>query len=249
MLYFYLCHKKLDKEEASMIKPIKKINISEEVLLQMKQLIIEREWKSGEKLPSESVLCKNFDVSRATVRNALHKLAALDIIETRLGEGSYVKKLDDSALFNRLMPIAYFEESFDTILEFRREIESGTCAIAAEKADERDISELRMMLKQMEDLQYDLEKLAIADLDFHYKIAQISRNALIIKTYEIIADIYSSHMKRMVKNMGGEIGMFYHKNIVDHIQAGDVDKARDDMRKHIETNQDFIKWNKIDSEK
>ena len=41
--------------------------------------------------------------------------------------------------------------------------------------------------------------------------------------------------------------MFYHTNIVDHIEAGDVDKARDDMRKHIETHQDFIKWNRIDS--
>jgi GntR family transcriptional repressor for pyruvate dehydrogenase complex len=227
-------------EETPMIKPVTKINISEEVFLQMKQLIIEREWKSGDKLPSEIELCKNFDVSRATVRNALQKLVALDLIETRLGEGSYVKMVDDIAIFNRLMPIAYFEESFDTILEFRREIESGTCAIAVEKADERDISELRMMLKQMEDLQDDLEKLAIADLDFHYKIAQISRNALIIKTYEIIADIYSSHMKRIVKNMGGEIGMLYHKKIVDDIEAGDVDKARNDMRKHIEMNQDFV---------
>lgn len=232
-----------------MIRPIKKINISEEVFLQMKQLIIDREWKPGEKLPSESVLCENFEVSRATVRNALHKLMALDIIETRLGEGSFVKKLDDSPLFNRLMPIAYLEENFDTILEFRREIESGTCAIAAEKADEKDISELRMMLKQMENLQNDLDKLAIADLDFHYKIAQISRNTLIIKTYEIIADIYNSHMKRIVKKMGGETGMFYHKNIVDDIEARDVDKARDDMRKHIETNLDFIKGNRTNSEK
>ncbi len=232
-----------------MIKPIKKINISEEVFLQMKQLIIDREWKSGDKLPSESELCKLFDVSRSTIRNSLKKLVALDLIETRLGDGSYVKMSDDISSINRLMPIAYFEDNFDTILEFRREIESGTCAIAVEKADETDIKELRSMLNLMENLQDDLEKLAIADLDFHYKIAQISRNALIIKTYEIITDIYSSHMKRMVKNMGGEIGMFYHKNIVDAIEAGDVDKARSCMREHIEKNQDFIRWNKIDAQK
>ena len=49
-------------------------------------------------------------------------------------------------------------------------------AIAVEKADENDIKELRTLLKQMEGLQDDLEQLAIADLDFQYKIAQISRN-------------------------------------------------------------------------
>ena len=51
----------------------------------------------------------------------------------------------------------------------------------------------------MENLQDDLDKLYIADLNFHYKIAKISRNPL-IKTYEIMDDVYSAHMKRMVEN-------------------------------------------------
>ncbi len=231
-----------------MIKPIKRTNISEEVFLQMKQLIIEQKWKSGDKLPSEHELCKLFNVSRVTVRNALQRLAALDLIKTRPGDGAYVKMVDNTTSFNRLVPTAYFEENIDIILEFRREIESGTCAIAVEKADKNDIKELRKMLKQMEGLQDDLEQLAIIDLEFHYKIAQISRNPLIIKTYEIIADVYSSHMKRMVKNMGGETGMFYHKKIVDAIEARHADKARSYMHKHIAENQDFIKRNKINSE-
>lgn len=223
-----------------MIKPIKKVNISEEVFLQMKQLILDRDWKSGDKLPSEGELCKLFDVSRVTVRNALQKLVALDLIETRLGDGSYVKMIDDTASFNRLVPTVYFEENLDSILEFRREIESGTCAIAACRANENDIQELRNILKTMENLQDDLEQLALADLDFHYKIAQISRNALIIKTYEIISDVYRSHMKGMVKKMGGEIGIFYHKKIVDSIEAGDCDRARSYMYDHIMENQKFI---------
>lgn len=226
-----------------MIKPIRKVNISEEVFFQIKHLIIDRKLKSGDKLPSESELCKLFDVSRVTVRNALQKLVALDLIETRLGDGSYVKMAYDTASFNRLVPIAYFEENFEIILEFRREIESGTCAIAAYKSDENDIIVLRKMLTKMENLQDDLEQLALADLDFHYKIAQISRNTLVIKTYEIISDIYRSHMMRMVKKMGGEIGMFYHKKIVDSIEAGDVDRARSNMYKHITENQKFIKGN------
>ena len=133
-----------------MIKPIKRTNISEEVFLQMKQLIIEQKWKSGDKLPSEHELCKLFNVSRVTVRNALQRLAALDLIKTRPGDGAYVKMVDNTTSFNRLVPTAYFEENIDIILEFRREIESGTCAIAVEKADKNDIKELRKMLKQME---------------------------------------------------------------------------------------------------
>lgn len=223
-----------------MIKPIKKINVSEEVFLQMKDLILDRIWKPGDKLPSEHEMCELFDVSRGTIRNSLQKLATLELIETRIGEGSFVKKPDNAVIFNRLVPTAYFEDDMEAVLEFRREIEAGTCAIAATKANESDIKELRLMLTDMENLQEELDKLYVADLKFHYKIAQISRNPLIIKTYEIMADVYSSHMKRIVNKMGGSYGMFYHKKIVDAIELGDVDNARKYMRKHINENEEFI---------
>ena len=186
-----------------MIKRIKRANVTEEVFLQMKQLIIEQKWKVGQKIPSENELCKLFDVSRVTVRNAIQKLIALDMIETIPGNGSFVKMIDNAASFNRLIPTVYFEENMEVILEFRRILESGTSALAAVKANDEDVIELRRILKDMEDLQDNLEELADSDLDLHYKIAQISRNPLIIKTYEIVADIYRTHMRRMVKSIGG----------------------------------------------
>lgn len=223
-----------------MIEPIKKVNVSEEVFLNMKQLIIEKKWNPGDRLPSESELSKGYNVSRITVRNALQKLAALGLIETRLGDGSYVSKNEGAASMNSLVPTAYFESDIEVILEFRREIESGTCAIAAEKATDEDIADLKEMLDVMDSLQNDLEALALADLKFHYKIAHISRNALIIKTYEIIDDIYTVHMKRMVSSMGGEMGVYYHKKIVDAIEKHNPALARSYMLEHIHQNIIFI---------
>lgn len=223
-----------------MIRPIRKTHVTEEVFLQMKQMIIDKNWKPGDKLPSEHELCELFGVSRGTIRNALQKLATLGLIETRVGEGSFITEIDNTAPLNNLVPTVYFEDDMEAILEFRREIETGTAALAATKANKEDLKELRTILKDMEDLQDDLDKLYIADLNFHYKIAQISRNPLIIKTYEIMDDVYSTHMKRMVKKMGGSYGMYYHKKIVDAIETGDVDKAREYMRQHIKENEEFI---------
>jgi len=224
-----------------MIEPIKKVNVSEEVFLHMKQLIIERKWNPGDKIPSEAELSKSYGVSRITVRNALQKLVALELIETHLGDGSYVSKNGGAVAMNGLVSTAYFETDVEVILEFRREIESGTCAIAAEKATPEEVEELKAMLRLMDGLQNDLEKLALADLDFHYKIAHISRNSLIIKTYEIIADVYTSHMKHIVSTMGGELGVYYHQKIVEAIEKHDVPSARTYMLKHLEGNIDFIK--------
>lgn len=222
------------------IEPIKRVSVSDEVFLQMKELLLNHEWRPGGKIPSENDLCGLFHVSRVTVRNALHRLGALGLLETRLGDGTYVRDMEGGENFYNLIPIAYFEEDVVKILEFRREIESGTAALAAEKATGEDIIQLRLLLAEMDGLQEDLGALAGADLKFHYKISQITQNPLIIKTYAIISDIYTSHMRRMVGSMGGQDGVFYHKKIVEAVEAHDTCRARAYMLEHISKNLEFI---------
>ena len=222
------------------IQAIKKINISEEVFLNLKDMIINKEWLPGEKLPSESVLSESYGVSRVTVRNALQKLKALGLIETHLGSGSFVLEFAESSKMNSLIPVAFLESDIDTILEFRREIESGTCAIAAEKATEEDIAVLRKMISEMEQVGDNVEALAIADQTFHYKIAHISRNPLIIKTYEIISEVYAAHMKTIVSAMGGTPALSYHRDIVNAIEAHDSQLARESMIRHMNLNIEYI---------
>ena len=226
------------------IEAIKKVNVSEEVFLNLKDMIINKEWLPGEKLPSESALSESYDVSRVTIRNALQKLKALGLIETHLGSGSFVKDFSETGAMNSLIPIAFLGSDIDSILEFRREIESGTCAIAAEKATDEDVFVLRSMIAEMENIGDDLEKLALADQKFHYQIAHISRNPLILKTYEIISEVYSAHMKNIVSVMGGRRAMSYHLDIVNAIAAHDAKLARECMIKHMNMNIEYINRNR-----
>lgn len=76
------------------IKPINKVNVSEQVFSQLKKAIVEGVWKPGDKIPSENELASSFGVSRMTVRQSLQKLIALGLIETKLGDGSYVRVLE-----------------------------------------------------------------------------------------------------------------------------------------------------------
>ncbi len=222
------------------IERIEHVSLSSQVLEQMKEMIRSHEWPPASKLPSESELSVLFGVSRVTIRNALHRLVGLGLIETRFGDGSYVARIDESSGLNNLIPVVYLEENIESILEFRREFESGACAIAAGRAEPEDIADLRGMLAIMLTLQNDRSKLADADLKFHYRIAAITRNSLIIKTYEIISEVYAAHMKKVVQSMGGEAGCYYHAMIVDALEAGDVDKARKFMYEHIASNEKFL---------
>lgn len=218
-----------------------KVGVSENVFQELKQKILKQQWKPGDKLPSERVLCETYGVSRVTIRNALVRLTTLGLIEVHLGDGSYVKKLDSGSNISNLIPVVYLEEELESVLEFRMEVESGACALAARKATKSDVTSLRRILRRMLALQCDLEALALMDLEFHYTIAQISRNNLIIKTYEIISDVYTSHIKRIVGSMGGDLGVYYHNKIVEAIAKHDESAAREIMYEHIYKNLEFVK--------
>jgi GntR family transcriptional repressor for pyruvate dehydrogenase complex len=77
------------------------------------------------------------------------------------------------------------------------------------------------------------------DLEFHYTIARITRNSLMIRTYEIISDVYSHHMKRVVNAMGGDLGVYYHGRIVEAIESRNSTAAREIMCEHIYKNLEF----------
>ena len=73
------------------MKKVKTISANEQVYEYIKDAIINGEWKEGEKIPSETKLAETFEVNRLTVRMALKRLTALGVLETRTGDGTYVK--------------------------------------------------------------------------------------------------------------------------------------------------------------
>jgi len=222
------------------IKSVKRVNVSEQVFEQMKQQLIDQEWKSGERLPSEATLSDLFGVSRVTIRNALQKLVALGLIETRLGDGSYVRESSADSYMNSLIPMVYLEHNLREIMEFRLVIETETTVLAAQRATKQDIKTLRKYIKQMENTQDDYREYAKLDYEFHYAIAQISKNSLIIRTYTILMDALQNAMTDIVGRMSGEWGMVSHPKIVDAIEAGDTKKAHDYMRNHLLKNYEYI---------
>ena len=74
-------------EHAVELGPIKSTRIYEEIVRQVKQLIAEGRFKSGDRLPPERELAEKFVVSRTSVREALRALESLGLIDIRPGEG------------------------------------------------------------------------------------------------------------------------------------------------------------------
>ena len=95
-------------------------SVSDQVIAQMKENIETGTWLPGQRLPGEIQLCEIFGTSRVTVRNALQKLAGEGLIETRAGDGSYVRKYSLCDAMSRInIPGSMTEREFRELLEFR----------------------------------------------------------------------------------------------------------------------------------
>lgn len=225
------------------IKPIKRVNVGEQVFEQLKQLLIDGEWKQGEKLPSENSLAEMLGVSRITVRQALQKLGTLGLIETRLGEGSFVKVIDISDQLQPLVPTVYLSgNETEQVFEFRQIIDVESIRLAVPRCTDEDIAELKEIHRQMLQKKSEADSVGFAKMDtqFHFKISQITRNSLLIKTNEILRDVINTYVTMIINKMGQDTALEYHGKIIAAMEARDKTLAVDLMRKHLVNNIKYI---------
>lgn len=216
------------------IKPISKNNISDQVYEQLKAKLIEGEWKQGDKIPSENELAVLFGVSRVTVRHAISKLSTLDLVETRLGEGTFVKELRPGIFMKEMIPYIYLnKDSISEVLEFRLVIEVETAGIAAARITQTDIARLKESLKRMESYRDNLAMYVDEDLHFHMIIAKSTKNSLIIQVNNIVREIIRETIRNATEKIGVEVGFKYHRLIIETMEQRDSDRAKNMMREHL----------------
>lgn len=218
------------------LAPIKKQSVGEQVFNQLRENLLNGTWKAGEKIPSENELANAFGTSRVTVRQALSRLITLGLIETKLGEGSFVCEIRPGIYMKEIIPYVYLNsDSTREVQEFRLLIEVETAALAVDKVSDQDIDELEKIYHEM--IYYKekakLEKYVCSDLEFHLKIASIADNSLINQILEIVQEIILETIKNITFNNGYDNGIKYHRMIIDALKAKQKDRMREVMRTHL----------------
>jgi GntR family transcriptional regulator, transcriptional repressor for pyruvate dehydrogenase complex len=216
------------------VRKIERKTVASQVFEQLKQNIMQGVWKTGEKIPSENELVALLGVSRISLREALKQLVSLGLLEARHGEGTFVKQLSADSYMKELLPLMMLNrENILELILYREIIEVGAIALAAERADEADIQALEANVRQHEKFKDTVEQAAQIDLEFHLLIAQASKNPFISKANSMIKDVFHAVMEQIVKSMGTEHGLFYHKKMVAALKAKDKDLAVALMKEHL----------------
>ncbi|WP_097002198.1 FadR/GntR family transcriptional regulator [Lacrimispora amygdalina] len=190
-------------------KPRKITHISavEQVCESLKQSILADEWQIGEKLPSESSLAELYGVNRLTVRMALQKLNTLGIVETKVGEGTYIKKFSLGDLFYDISDFFSSKKPIDEIYSLRMLIEVECCRLAMIHATSHDLENLKKQLDrylaarerfQQTATEDCLQILVEEDLLFHYHLFRISHNTVYADLFLLIKNIIRQYLLEII---------------------------------------------------
>lgn len=205
-----------------------KKEIREQVFDQLLSQITTGKWKPGEKIPSENELTSIMGVSRISVREALQKLAAMDLVETYRGKGTFVKEFTTNNYLKSLTPMLLMTPGdILFVTEYRRILEVGIIDLYTRNITERDIVFLTKTLEKMK--QYyktNLKKYTRYDLEFHMKLYEMTGNPFIIKISNLIYDILSAAMKEAVTERGAEEGIEFHSAMLEYIEKGEISNLK-----------------------
>jgi GntR family transcriptional regulator, transcriptional repressor for pyruvate dehydrogenase complex len=208
----------------------------------VKGMLTRGELEPGSRLPIEKDLAAQLGVSRGSLREGVRALAALGVLETRQGDGTYVTSLDPGTL---LSPLGFLADLHQPVhiadmLAVRRVLETESVALAATRVTEDDLSELDRVLGVVDAIlesepDMDLEAFIHADTEFHRLIARASGNrplAAIIDT--LVGRTFRARLWRAISNRGSvRETQAEHRAILDELLRHDPERARIRMATHL----------------
>ncbi|MCY7008640.1 FadR family transcriptional regulator [Fusobacterium simiae] len=164
-----------------MIQKITSMKLYEQVVQQIKSMVLNGTYKKGDLLPSEKELIEMTGVSRITIREGLKILAEMGIIETKKGKGSIVLINGKELIFQSEGEEGYlnFRKNFELSTNTRLLLEPEIARQASLKATEEDIEKMEMYLLH-ENKKLNVDQIQGINLEmFHQSILSVLKNPLL----------------------------------------------------------------------
>lgn len=205
----------------------------------VKELIIARDLKPGDPMPTEAQLAELLDVSRANLREAIRTLATLDIIEVRHGTGMFVGQMSLSPLVEGLAfkGVVLAGQDFETlrqVVEVRQALDGAIAPSVVERLAGTAAPELDRLCTEMAHHGERQEPFASEDRAFHAQIASLVDNELYRQLVAAFWDIHTMVAPRLGIATPRDLAdtVQAHRDMLDSAIAGDLEGYRAAISAH-----------------
>ncbi len=219
---------------------IKKRKLAETIVDEIRDMILKGHLKEGVKLPNQNSFAEQLGVSRASLREALHTLSMLGVIEQKPGLGTIIRAMPP--VFHskpHLPPLMSDIQAVHELMEARGYVEVGAVELAVATAD----SDVKFRMGEIvENMALAIEarqwsQSAILDAEFHHSIAEAGNNRYMVHIFESLRNSMGQFVNEMLSVMPELMEPAYeeHKAIYQGIINGDADAAVNGMQKHLKS--------------
>ncbi|SFG76299.1 FadR/GntR family transcriptional regulator [Neptunomonas qingdaonensis] len=167
-------------------EPVSQQSLSRQIADQIRQSIIDGSLAADDRLPTEDELAIRFKVSRPTIREALKRLAAQNLVRSKRGPtgGTFVNRpsisdLSDSLAGATTLLMGLNAFSLEEITQTRLELESICCRLAAQNRSAEDLDAMLLELRTQADPSISAEEFCASDVNFHRLIANATGNRML----------------------------------------------------------------------
>jgi len=157
--------------------------LAKQISEKIREAILEGRIQVHEQLPTEEELAAKFNVSRPTIREALKRLAAQNLIRSRRGPsgGTFVNQpsreeahLTVATAAKLLVSMGAF--ALNDIAEARQEIELVCCRLAVLRRTEKQLTAMAHEIQQQRDPFLTDEDFCASDVRFHRVLVEAAEN-------------------------------------------------------------------------
>lgn len=193
--------------------------------------------KPGDRLPPERDLAVEIGVSRPTVRSGLHALAAMGVVRSRHGSGTYIPDGPPALVGGPLRFLAALHGfSSEQMLEARRILEVGAAGLAAEHATPDHLAALADEVAGLYASLDDPDVFLVHDVNFHRGVAAASGNPIMRAVVDMVAALFYERRRetaRLASDRNLRDAAAAHRRIYRAIRARDSEGARAAMNDHL----------------
>jgi GntR family transcriptional regulator, transcriptional repressor for pyruvate dehydrogenase complex len=215
---------------------IKRSAVAREAIDIIKQMLLRGEIQPGQRLPAERELAAHLGVSRPSLREAIRALIALNILESRHGEGTFVSSLEPELLAE---PIDFLlqinEDAIYSLFEARRVLEAGVAALAAVRASDLELAELEDFARDGRAKVNDVDRFIEHDVEFHARIRRAARSPILSSLLASVSAL-SYESRRRTAHSAAVRGraLADHQAMVKTLKKRDPEAAHRAMVAHLE---------------
>lgn len=205
-----------------MLKPIRKGSLVDTAIESIRQTIECGEWPVGTRLPVEAELSEALGISRNTIREAVRVLVHVGMLETRQGDGTYVRADRDAGETLRRISRSKLAEQ----MEVRTILETEAARLAALRRTESDLKAMADALDARAAASDKVSEKIAHDERFHQALVKAAHNPALLELYDYFFHAVSQTIEHTERDADlPEPSQEAHELLLAAIRRKDPEKA------------------------